>query len=477
MPGFDPAHIASSKLSMASSRIVMELAMNDISVTIFEKSSGPLSKHIAVGPDGRLTSDASQCRMWEGTAKRAIANTARELAEIVGTCTSRQALALGYLCDDIPDNVLVCTKAELERHPNAIARTRDFISYRKGVPAWVLIDFDTKGMPPEIAALIREAGGLWALLCQYVPGLAKAAHVIRASTSAGLYNVETGEPIPGSDGLHIYILIADGADAQRLLYNLHDRLWLAGFGWHVIGKAGQILERSPIDRAVAAPEGLKFEGAPVVEPPLGQDAEKRQPVAHEGVAIDSVTVAPPINAYDQARIKELKNTSAKELKNDAAIVRRKYDNTHAEEISKNHGLPIETARRLVAQCRMGFLYPYQVLDFDDVGTKTVAEVLADPESYIGCTLADPLEGIGYGRCKAMVMRGDDGTLFIHSFAHGRSNLLAPLRPSQRDRRVQELADRRSRRRNPGFHEFRSRRAGAVSQRSCSCYGAQGRRNR
>ena len=119
-------------------------------------------------------------------------------------------------------------------------------------------------------------------------------------------------------------------------------------------------------------------------------------------------------------VKELKNTSAKELKNDAAIVRRKYDNTHAEEISKNHGLPIETARRLVAQCRMGFLYPYQLLDFDDVGTKTVADVLADPESYIDCTLADPLEGIGYGRCKAMVMRGDDGTLFIHSFAHGRS---------------------------------------------------------
>jgi hypothetical protein len=227
--------------------------------------------------------------------------------------------------------------------------------------------------------------------------------------------------MPGSDGLHIYILIADGADVQRLLYNLHDRLWLAGFGWHVIGNAGQLLERSPIDRAVAAPEGLKFEGAPVLEAPLGQDAEKRRPGAHEGAAIDSVTIAPPLNAYEQSRVKELKDANAKALKNDAASVRCKYDNAHAEEISKNCDLPIETARRLVAQCRMGgFLYPYQVLDFDDLGTKTVADVLADPESYIDCTLADPLEGIGYGRCKAMVMRGDDGTLFIHSFAHGRS---------------------------------------------------------
>jgi len=67
---------------------------------------------------------------------------------------------------------------------------------------------------------------------------------------------------------------------------------------------------------------------------------------------------------------------------------------------------------------MGFLYPYQVLDFDDLGTKTVADVSCrGPRATIDCTLADPLEGIGYGRCKGMVMRGEDGTLFIHSFCN------------------------------------------------------------
>ena len=392
----------------------------DTSVTVFTKADGILSKRIWLSPEGRVQSDGSDCKMWEGTAKRAKANTAAELAEIIGTCTSRQALALGYPGDGVPDDVRVVTKAKLNQNPNAIARTREFISYRKGVPAWVLLDYDTKGIPPEITASIREAGGLWALLCVLVPGLAVAAHVIRASTSAGLYNTETNEEIPGSDGLHIYIKIADGADAHRFLHNLHDRLWLNSFGWYLIGKAGQLLERSPIDCAVAAPEGLKFEGAPAVEPPLAQDAEKRRPVAHEGSAIDSVTVSPPLTVYEQSRVKEFKDASAKALKNEAAIARRKYDNTHAEAISKEYGVPIATARRLVAQCREGVLYPYQALEFDDLETKTVADVLADPDSYIGCTLADPIEGIDYGRCKAMVMRGDDGTLFIHSFAHGRS---------------------------------------------------------
>jgi hypothetical protein len=47
-------------------------------------------------------------------------------------------------------------------------------------------------------------------------------------------------------------------------------------------------------------------------------------------------------------------------------------------------------------------------------------VLADPASYEGATLADPLEGVEYGRCKARIMRRADGTPWIHSFAHGRT---------------------------------------------------------
>ena len=63
-----------------------------------------------------------------------------------------------------------------------------------------------------------------------------------------------------------------------------------------------------------------------------------------------------------------------------------------------------------------------MLPFDDpeLAGCTVADVLADPERYEGETLADPLEGVDYGRCSAMIMRRDDGTPWIHSFAHGRT---------------------------------------------------------
>jgi hypothetical protein len=68
------------------------------------------------------------------------------------------------------------------------------------------------------------------------------------------------------------------------------------------------------------------------------------------------------------------------------------------------------------------LLPSLSLEFDDseIGTVPVGEVLDNPDRFIDETLADPLEGVAYGRGKAMVMRRDDGSLFIHSFAHGRA---------------------------------------------------------
>ena len=69
----------------------------------------------------------------------------------------------------------------------------------------------------------------------------------------------------------------------------------------------------------------------------------------------------------------------------------------------------------------GRLPPDMVLSFDDpvIGEITVAAVLADIQRFAGETLADPLEGVSYGRCKARVMppKADDEA-WIHSFAHG-----------------------------------------------------------
>jgi hypothetical protein len=233
-----------------------------------------------------------------------------------------------------------------------------------------------------------------------------------------LYRQDTGESFSGSGGVHHYILEKEASDIERFLRVLHDRCWEGGFGWHLISRAGQLLDRSLVDRTVGYGEHLCFEGAPVIEPPLAQDVTKLLPEVFDGEAIDTVVVVPPLTEYERERVGEAKARSAEALGKAAAEIRAQHDRTLAEQVSARSGMPIYTASRLIAARHRGVLLPCLDLDFDHLGIVSVAEVLADPDRFVGETLADPMEGGDYGRCKAKLMRGDDGGLFIHSFAHG-----------------------------------------------------------
>jgi hypothetical protein len=78
------------------------------------------------------------------------------------------------------------------------------------------------------------------------------------------------------------------------------------------------------------------------------------------------------------------------------------------------------ALSLVELQRRGVLLPSVELPFDDddLTGKTVGDVLANPLAFAGETLADPNEGVEYGRGKAMVMRRANGSTWINTFAHG-----------------------------------------------------------
>ena len=71
-------------------------------ITIFEKSSGILSKKIALAADGSLVSDGSACRMSSGVATRVeLADGANGLAALIERMPSNQALSLGRLVSSV----------------------------------------------------------------------------------------------------------------------------------------------------------------------------------------------------------------------------------------------------------------------------------------------------------------------------------------------------------------------------------------
>ena len=139
-----------------------------------------------------------------------------------------------------------------------------------------------------------------------LPEMETTGRIVRRSTSTGIIRTDTGEALLGSNGLHIYLHAQDGADIERFLKTLHERCWLAGYGWHMVGASGQLLDRSIVDRMVYAPERLVFEGAPILVPPLTQDQEVRRPIVFDHAPLDTKTTCPPLRIVEQALLKELK---------------------------------------------------------------------------------------------------------------------------------------------------------------------------
>jgi putative DNA primase/helicase len=390
--------------------------MTHVEIAVFRKHKGALSKKIWLDRDGKVCSDGSGCRMALGEGWRVRLNGVKSLADLIERTRTNEALVLGRLRADLPDQVDVVPARELGRNPpdNVIARTGEYLHFAAGAPAYLLLDHDRKGQPAAVATRMKAAGGFWEAVIAAVPALAGAAYVRRRSTSAGLYHEVSNEWLSGSAGEHIYVAVSDGADIERALKTLHERLWLAGMGYYVVGAAGQLLDRSIIDAAVYGPERLVFEGAPELEPPVAQDRDVRRPRVHDGDIIDTAAVIRPLSEKEAVQLARLKGEARDRLKPQVAETRKLW----AQEFADRHGMSEAEAEQIAADATRHRLDPAFELEFDEHGKCTVADVLADPDRYVGESLADPLEGVAYGRGKAKVFQRSDGQLMINSFAHG-----------------------------------------------------------
>ncbi|MEI7608131.1 MAG: hypothetical protein WCJ64_12185 [Rhodospirillaceae bacterium] len=388
----------------------------NVELTVFTNKRGRLSKSLSVDAVGNLVKEPMGS-LFEGTAQRyRLPNGAKSLAELLDKMQAPHALALGRVRADIPDKSPITIKGR--EYEGAITRTPNNILYEPGAPAYMLVDLDTKGCPPEIVARLK-AEGLVSLLAGIVPAIASAARVQRASTSAGLYRTDTQQKFTDSEGQHLYILVADGADIPRALAVLFKRVWLAGLGWIALSKSGATLKRGVIDAAVDAPERLVFEGAPEIKAPLAQDTAARKAIVTVGKALDTAETLPDLDAEEEAEFERLVKAAKAKIAPEAVRVEREYKNKEAEKAAKERDIPVEKARTLVEKRMGGVLMGSDTIRFAYRASATVAEVLSDPESFNGQACADPVEGPEYGRTTASVfLNVGTGKPMINSFAHG-----------------------------------------------------------
>jgi len=161
-----------------------------------------------------------------------------------------------------------------------------------------------------------------------------------------------------------------------------------------------------VDRMVGQSERMVFEGGPVLVAPLIQDKAKRRPVATEGVMLDTLATCPPLSIVEKSRLAELKAKDRARVKPDEVKAKEKRVTEKTRTLrAARPDLSEKAARTIVIRQYEGVLLPDVALPWDDeeLAGCTVADVLADPSRFAGETMADPLEGVDYGRCCALVM--------------------------------------------------------------------------
>jgi hypothetical protein len=399
-------------------RVDFSMSSTQVELTCFTNAGNkPLSKTIERHGDRIVKKAAAE--MFAGTAQR-WRGAIPQFADLIQNMPSDQAITLGRIIDGYGDEpVDVVTKAKLNGQKNTIARTGDYIVYKPGEPIFALIDYDSKDLSDSVRANLAHVGGVWAALVAVCPDLFSKARLERASTTSGLSD-GNGVRFKGSDGLHLYILIADGGDYERFLKLLHKRLIINDppLGCGAVHKGGNFVMRSIVDVSVFSAVRPVFEGKPIMGEGLVQDAEARRPRTFniDAAPFDTKTV-PDLSEDEQKLYDHYVAEERARLKPEIEASEKAYDKERVEQLTQK-GVDKVEAHKIAAQERAGCLSPETGLFFGrSIGWVTVAELTAD---HVNKPLCDPIEPTydGGKLCAKLLRRNKDGSLFVKSFAHG-----------------------------------------------------------
>jgi hypothetical protein len=212
--------------------------------------------------EGAELKHESAARLRSGTVEVFECATLRDFVTMREAVTSHQCFVYG-----VPANGKKVQRVSPKAlaTDESIARTRKAFTFPEGEPGLYMVDIDQH----ENA---RSASECDALLCRSFPAWSRCQRVWIASSSAYLRKTD-GRELIGIGGWRAYAIIDDAARIPDLTLYLHQQLWAIGEGRIEVGKAGQRLDRTLIDKCVSTPERIDF----VAAPELGEGLERFAP--------------------------------------------------------------------------------------------------------------------------------------------------------------------------------------------------------
>ena len=371
-------------------------------ISMFTSATGPVVKTFSFV--GGKVIQKSNATIYQGQACTLDADEPKDLQKILNNLLPNQAVGLGVL--RVLNASLPLTK-DAHRNQGEIARTKEFFHQNEGA-GWGLIDVDTKDLPESVIEKL-ECENIVLDILRCVPELRDTAYLVRPSSSAGITKPDGTKR--KATGYHIFFRLEYAPDLPHILKIMHERCWLAGLGYLMLSKSGSILERSPIDLAVAGAERLIFEAPPKIIPPLKR--VRPSDWINSGKSLGSLP------GVDAEEVEKLKHAARTEIKPAAVKATKQYTETQVERIQAQTKVSKTAARRIFKQRMSG-----KELSDDDVletsrGTlERIGDFLDRVTGSYG--MPCPIEGSEYGTTTAYFYpTGSNGPEpLIISFAHG-----------------------------------------------------------
>ena len=320
------------------------------------------------------------------------------------------------------DNVNIITKdewIELGKPDEPIPRTNETFFYPKSAGVMVF-DYD-----PQESKKALSRDELIDTLREVFPDLHETAMIWWTSSSSHIHIGDTD--LTGLKGQRIYILVGDASDIPRAAKSLGEHLWAAGYGYFVISKSGQLLERCLFDLSVYQPSRLDFAAGAVCDPPLEQRRGDPVIVPGEFEFVDSTKAFPEPSNEIKALANANRERAKAALKGKAERTRLQYIAERAEEIAGEDAdeKVIEeakaTVRRAIENSVLTGDFPITIVEANQKITLTVSQILDDPQHFNGSQTLDPIEPEYDGSRPVGKLYLLQATQVLFSFAHcGRS---------------------------------------------------------
>lgn len=367
----------------------------------------PLSKEFSIDDAGVISKHAA-AQMTKGKAERMLMSP-KEFSEALSNQPNNVAFGYGQFNEALPDTVNIVLSGKEDPTTNSISRTKKHFVFTKGASV-LMLDHD----PCEYGGT-HTPEGLIEVLALIHPEIASCTKIIRGSLSTGV-SLVNAEPSKGK-GFHIYIPVKDASLIPEYVERLRQQLWAEGFGYIALNANGGMLERLPIDMAVFSPERLDFVGSPVIKS-NGLIYTPPEVTYIDGGLLDLSSLAEPdvlsnhLEAISTAKLAMKDQSKAKKEEWVASKFAEMIANGANEDQAK---ADIEASSAAEGKD----LYGSFILYFADGRTATVAEVIANHADYGGKALADPFEGVAYGKTTAKFY-WNNGKPVVNSNAHGGS---------------------------------------------------------